>query len=355
MWKDYLRNHYFKSGQSILELSIFGTLIIMLLGMLISYGLRYNFQQRIIQQTFRKALAQGKSTSSDGQPSQVSYIALRDEYVPDPSNPFAVGSTMPVISSASVTANYRLASLPELDEELPVIVIDVNGFPTSYKLAGIRAEDVGSLSDADKEKVFRKYGQIYGASNVDWGTKVAGVRRISGYRRTGPSPEPARVEDRNAIVIIDPLMGQILDYDTAKRICGMLTDTQTCRTECEEGSIKADDIIDTGCLSICKMSTPAPEICKPANLNSLFLVDSQGKPGRTLGLQQNYRQETVSQNVLTKNEGVTGIQTTDTLNWRTDIYRTINVKTMGDTTAQTTTTLQSEVKQDKSQGMQANW
>ena len=60
-----------KKGQAILELAIFGAILIMLLGALINYGLRYNYQQLAMQRAFRKALGTSATSSVANMPVSV--------------------------------------------------------------------------------------------------------------------------------------------------------------------------------------------------------------------------------------------------------------------------------------------
>jgi hypothetical protein len=307
---------------------------------LISYGLRYNFQQRIIQQTFRKAMAKAVQGTAEGKPTQVSYVAIRDEYVPDPSNPFAVGSVMPVMSSASVTSSYRLQDAPVTPEELPQLVIDVNGQQSNLTVARYRT--VWGGDDA-----FKKYVEIYGAGSVRKDEQSGSLIKLP------------------LIIILDPLLGDIVDYDTAKRICDMLTiakdddsSTADCYHECQKTRLTAHNCPDREYGSICATPIPATDIpIMCSKLNDIFMVDPKTKrPTRTLGLQQDYRQETSALNTLTKREDRTGISTTDNLGWTTQIYRPVRVKGSDDSvTPYTITTTVEPVEQAKKQEMKANW
>ena len=119
-----------KKGQAILELALFGSILIILLGVLINYGMRYNFQQQVMQQAFRKALGLAAARRS------ATYVLIKDRHIPDPSNPFGVGSLTPVSSTASVTRNYRLNETADNQDELPAVHFDINGDVRRYIAAG---------------------------------------------------------------------------------------------------------------------------------------------------------------------------------------------------------------------------
>lgn len=90
-------------GQALLELAIFGSLLLLLLGALLNYGLNAEYNQQVMMESFRKALgiAAGQGTGA--------VSVVRDNPLPNPSNPFAVGSVLPVAASANVTSNFRMA------------------------------------------------------------------------------------------------------------------------------------------------------------------------------------------------------------------------------------------------------
>lgn len=90
-------------GQALLELAIFGSLLLLLLGALLNYGLNAEYNQQVMMESFRKALgiAAGQGTGAAA--------VIRDNPLPNPSNPFAVGSVLPVAASANVTKNFQMA------------------------------------------------------------------------------------------------------------------------------------------------------------------------------------------------------------------------------------------------------
>jgi hypothetical protein len=118
-------------AQSLLEVAIFGSIIIMLLGVLVSYGLRYNFQQQAMQQAFRKSLAdavvQQKSLAiPNTMAPSISNVIVKDRHIPNPSDTFGVGSVNPFVGSAgSVTINYKLSETPDKESELPRIAVNI--------------------------------------------------------------------------------------------------------------------------------------------------------------------------------------------------------------------------------------
>ena len=186
----------YSKGQAILELAIFGSILIMLLGVLISYGIAYSSRQKIMQEAFRKALASAAVSGPNysGTPISVSHSLLKDIHIPNPSDPFAVGSVTPVSARATVTRNYALDANAENDNELPQMRINLQGYEYGpFKAAGFRNEynvsenqdnsDQGFSSTVVTPDAFAdsaiddawnyllegnldKYYEIYGAANV---------------------------------------------------------------------------------------------------------------------------------------------------------------------------------------------
>src|SRR3989338_5504727 len=94
-------------AQALTELTLFGSFFIMLLAVMVSYSMRYNSQQRVTQEAYRKGISKlhnyslphdaderdsnklynSDSTIDASGTSSLTYLRYRDDYVPDPSNP----------------------------------------------------------------------------------------------------------------------------------------------------------------------------------------------------------------------------------------------------------------------------
>ena len=319
----------------------------MLLAVLINYGLRYNYQQRVMQYAFRKALVSGKLANEDYQPSAVQHVVLKDMRIPDPANPFGVGSVMPVSGSASVTRSYTY-NAPEYDYELPVVEIDINGYidpntlrlPT-YKTAGIRQVCVDSAQE-------NKYLFIYGAGNVDDEPSWVHISCPAGSKPMN---------------IIDTCDGQIVNYESAIRRCRMIVNNAVCHKQCQDSG-------GTDCDASCNPTIETPWYCQGATetnttthkydflyLNTLFRIVSGQTGRRDMGLQQDYyTSQTNINNTLAKEEtpGTSGaITTTDTLDWTETQARSIVYRNLTDTSGNVASdTIATPVGQKKSSSWQ---
>jgi len=114
-------------GQALLELAIFGSLMIMVLGLLVRYGFNADANQQVMMRAFRRAFNLSAAVVGSA-----SVAVIKDSTIPNPNHPFAVGSIFPVSASASVTRDYRLHETADTPEELPQLVLEINDTAKSY-------------------------------------------------------------------------------------------------------------------------------------------------------------------------------------------------------------------------------
>lgn len=337
-----------KKAQALLELSIFGAILIMLLGILVNYGLRYYSEQRVMQEAFRKELQEAAASSQPGTATGTTYVVVQDSHIPNPSDPWAVGSVIPAASSASVIRNWHLQDTADTLPELPVVKINIQGQEYGpYQTAGFRDEKnvpVGAVE---------KYKEIYGSNNV-W---TIGAGECLEQEEI-VNPQTGQVEIRclkptENIKIIDSYEGQIFSYDSAVRQCRQIVDVEACLTECSRWS-------GSDCASTCSQEMNPPnqndaqyypdrggawycanyQELDPVNhrynfpvLNQLF-IQTAGR--NALGLQSDYmKTTTTSGNTLIREETASGITASDTINWTDQTNRVIIYKPYGDSSGRT--------------------
>lgn len=303
------------AGQALLELSIMGSFLIMLLGVLVNYGMRYYFQQKALQDSFRKAI--GMAVSSPHRTG--SYVLVRDEHIPDPANPFGVGSVIPVSSQASVTKDWELQETADIESELPHTIIEIQGDTTASDCpsagSGCTTEGFGS---APRSKI------IYG----------------SGF---------------------NPVEGEIFSYDEAVRACRIIVDSAACQSECGKqpgkdcspcNSEVAQSAIPWYCQGYVLVNATAHRYVFP-KIDQLFASVS-GR--RSLGLQTDSKQNTTMNNQLIKDENQGGITTADVFNWTDRTARKIIYKQIGDTSGNVATReVESNAGQTKTQAWTTPW
>ncbi|MCG2713859.1 MAG: hypothetical protein L6308_03310 [Candidatus Omnitrophica bacterium] len=346
-----------RTGQALLEVAIFGAIIIMLLGVLISYGLRYNYQQKTMQQAFRKALSrvvvQPGVSASD--------VVVSDEHVPNPSDTFGVGSVTPFTGSAGGISRDYLGDPPERYTIAPTVVININGEERTYTTAGFRDET------NVPEPGLGRYKEVYGSGSVE--DRGEGECLEFGDIIDPNTGEPGTecLQPTKNIRIIDPCAGQIIDYGTAVKQCRMTVDSAACLKECNRSHYS--DATTTNCDSICNQSMNVPWYCETAecglnacNLgathiyNFVKLEQLFGNGGiKAIGLQQDYKQNTLTNNTLRKTEDTSGITTMDSIDWKTQTKRKIITNTGSTSGVPNIEEVTSEVSQKSSGSRTTNW
>ena len=337
-----------------MEVAIFGAIIIMLLGVLISYGVRYNSQQKTMQQAFRKSLARavnqpGISTSS---------IVVKDTHIPNPSDTFGVGSVTPFTGSAgAVIRDYKMGETADEKNELPRITMNINGRELTYLTAGFRDETNVPEDSLDR------YEEIYSSGNV-WTTSEGECldEGTSTDPNTGELVTTCNQASKN-IRIIDYCTGEVMDYGSAVKQCRMIVDSDACTKECDRNHYGDSSGID--CSGICSQTMNIPWYCAnytqtdsvnhaynfPA-LEQLFASSAL----KTMGLQQDYEQRTTTENALRKTESTSGITTTDNVNWKTETTRKIITQPYGATSVSPVTEeVTGEVAQEKVDSRKTDW
>ncbi|MFH0762489.1 MAG: hypothetical protein V1925_01195, partial [Candidatus Omnitrophota bacterium] len=301
--------------------------------------LRYGFQQQAMQQAFRKALKSAAEAEQDGKPSSVTHVIVNDKHIPSPSNPFGHGSIIPVSASASVVRNYHMQdNVPETYEELPQITINIQGQEASFKTAGFRDEfDVA-------EDTLKKYNEVYGSFNIDE-TGEGACLEDEIDEMTG---DTTCINQAKNIRIIDSCAGEILDYSAAARQCRQIIDKEVCEKECERGKFPCsgtdcdDEDDEDDCNDICSYTMNVPSYCETAEcglnaecnkgieykytfvkLNELFKFAADFDKPKNMGLQQDYTQETTTENTLKKRERPTYTRSSEWVNYNDTIQRTI--------------------------------
>lgn len=249
-------------GQALVELAILGSLLILLIGALINYGLNYDFQQQASMESFRAALglASAPVPSEPAKSMGSATIALiKDRHIPNPSSPFATGSINPVSTSASVTRNFLLQETADTPDALPQLTLQVENVtggcpgsllspagsppPCRYLTANFRYE-----FNVPKDSL-EWYREVYGS--VCAKTKCGG----SGCEIDGKGREDC--DDRLTLKIVDSCAGEIISYDGCVRQARLMNDPAFCASECEKGRRPDDDKKD--CTKICfRQRSPRP-------------------------------------------------------------------------------------------------
>ena len=131
-----------QAGQAAIELAIFGSLILLALGIFVRYGLNANYSQRLKMDAYGKARAEMNSEAES-----TTYIVLRDKPIPNPTNPFGIASRDSVFFSSETvgrlsgvfdTPEYPSESELLTDPVLPRLIYDINGTAYQFTTAAFK-------------------------------------------------------------------------------------------------------------------------------------------------------------------------------------------------------------------------
>ena len=155
------------SGQAMLELAVFGSLLLLVLGALVNYGLNAEFSQHATMETFRQALVDAAKSPLNGQPAAVSHLRIQNRHIPNPSHPFGLGSAIPVAAQAGVTRNFQMQEIGTTVAELPRLQMTIQGAPFDCPSDGVGCATAGFRVEQDPPPGSLKgYLEVYGPTHV---------------------------------------------------------------------------------------------------------------------------------------------------------------------------------------------
>lgn len=262
-------------GQALLELALFGSLVIMLMGLVIQYAMDADATQSTMMESFRKALGIAGTSGS------ASVMVIRDKVTPSPANPFTVGDIKPVSSGASVTRDFRLHETADTVDELPTLSVYIN--TPSATLTPTRAF------------------------------------KTAGFDGGVPGAE------------LDPCEGELLDQETCTQRC---KDKEAAR----QSIIQANAALPPepsgagGEEVFVLQPTPVPSL--PWYCDKL---DTMFSGIRQMGVQPGYIKQTMIDGALTKAETDATIATTNTTAWNDQTRRSVIYRPLGNETGTLTT------------------
>ncbi len=133
-------------AQALIEIAVFGAILITVLSFLIRYGMVYNQRQSLDMRAFRKALSESVSSERPG--NEATVYLIEDKHIPDAGDIFGVGDVYTAEATASVVWGNTLKTEGYEDKsDLPRIQYGVNEFERAYTTAGYEG---GALDDVPK-------------------------------------------------------------------------------------------------------------------------------------------------------------------------------------------------------------
>lgn len=287
-----------EKAQSLIELSLYGMVVISLLGVVLSYGMKYNFRQVGEQRAFRKAMA--KAYRHFG---SKTYVLVHDRSVPNPMDSYAAGDSAPGVYSATVMRDYEMLTTPDIGDQMPTLTIGFeSGASGTQEINLTTAEtwvyswEESTTDCSDTRFNRRKYELVLGDDNV-WGT-----------------------ED-NSVSVIDYCGGQTFDYDGCKKQCRMMQEVDFCISECRRSRFNAG----ASCNDVCNAPAPVFWYCNDID-NFFAFTGSADTRNWYTGIQPDMTSTSTRGETMHKVETPGGITSTDVLtrrdtNTRTVVYR----------------------------------
>lgn len=355
-------------GQALVELAVFGSLLLFLIGYLISNALQLDYRQQRTMEAFRRGLASAAASPPGvpNTPASTSHLLIQDRHIPDPSDPFAIGGVSPITAQASITRSYELgARIPETKFDLPRWAVQIenatscpgtavgwdntgNPLTCYYTTAGLRNEyDVPQAS-------LERYRFIYGATSVCDEPHCGGGDGACapGGWVTAENPETGELEtvcvDRlKHVVIVDSCAGdphapaEIISLDDCIRQAAQIADDAACDAACQRAAASGATNLD--CARMCSQPMGVPWYasgagcgggpCTAPVLADLFggLVNPGVQPGAV--------QTIVERNTLAKRESPGGVSTTSAVDLTETTERTV-IRLSGSSAATDTITAQ---------------
>jgi hypothetical protein len=281
-----------KTGQALIEVAVFGGFFILILAALLSYGLRYHFQQQAQQTAFRRAIRLASDPDRKGD----SYMMMSNKHIPNPQDLFGVGSLTPSMASASVTIDNRLDAEPSDIDSLPGTVMDLQmsnvGGEAQWnrialKGAGFREEDISASSEDGLRDTLAKYRFIFN-----------GVYQVAEYSDTS-----------GRYRIVDACIGNLVDMQACRMQIRMINDSGYCTQRCVDVGMER-------CSEICSQPIQVPAYANSGYLTSMFSFTTE-EDKQTMGLYvpSNQTIQSTADETLSRIETPAGIVNEGTKTW----------------------------------------
>jgi hypothetical protein len=332
-----------QKGQALLELAIFGSLVLLVLGVLVNYGLNADFTQQAVMRSFRQALKTAKDAQNLNivSPVQATHLSIDDRHIPDASHPFGIGSVVPVAGqSSSPTWGFNLPITPEVVEELPRLILTVNGVPVNCSNVGVGCATAGFRDEANIGGYKKKDGKW--KNDPDKVGQADRYREV--YRDTNLIVQPATCAgSRCDVRIIDDCEGEIIDYGSCVRQARQIVDSDVCEQFCERGKLPGSDL---DCPAVCSQPMTEPwyaqgwvETPLGSHTYTFPVLDSLFTGIRAMGLQSGYVKHTTlgpsssrsTETKLVRTENASAVSTTTSVNWLDETERKVAFKPLGST------------------------
>jgi hypothetical protein len=281
-------------AQSLLELSLFGVVILSLLSLVLLYGMGDNFRQTAEQRAFRKALAKA------GGIGPTSYTLMHDRSIPNPQDMYGTGQPAPTGASATVLRDFQMLTKPDAGDKMPTLTIGFEsgaGGTQELEFPTAKVDEYCWADDCNHRLVRDKYEMVFGANGM-WNSTA------------------------NCVKVFDNCAGEIFDYTGCKKQCRMMEDLTYCINQCGEQQLNRDA---SYCQEVCESEAPVFWYCE----NITKFVDFTGSSKWATGIQPRMTTASFRADSTDKSESPEGISTSDSISHTDTITRTIVYRPTG--------------------------
>jgi hypothetical protein len=131
-----MKGSFLKKGQSLVELSIFASVVLVAMATMVSYALNYTHNQRVSMLAFRKGMQKAAQGASSYR--QASVVLVYDKAIADLTSIWGIGRKAAISASGSGVQSFDLyAEMEGSDSELPRITYVINGKEYTMKTAAL--------------------------------------------------------------------------------------------------------------------------------------------------------------------------------------------------------------------------
>ncbi len=215
-------------GSAMIEFAMTSILLMVVMAAMLRFGLNFDAQQQADMKAFREALKIAVNPNTTG---GATYTLVEDHYAADPTNPFAIGSALPVVATGNVTRDNHLDETAEFTKpnELPRMQIVFQGKPfdcpspgQGCTLAGFKTYD--DITEDQLNRIEFVLGGVNVCSKADCGSEDDFPKKI---------------------IAIDSGYGELIDKQTLEGQAKLWRDDIYCELKCTQG--KSPDDKDTNC------------------------------------------------------------------------------------------------------------
>jgi len=182
-----------RRGQALTELALFGSVLLLVMGFLVRYGMTMNYRQGLSMQTYRAAYKKAKVENDKLIESRtgarsIAYTKIVERAIPDPSNQFGLtgfSESTTYMEDSSVSWTQRLfydIQQPYKRTDMPIAVYDFGSKKYEFTTLGFKEILVvdGKLAKEEGGQIeFLKFEQEIPELKINEGNQAIPIQKVS--------------------------------------------------------------------------------------------------------------------------------------------------------------------------------